>query len=349
MPPSPSPATLLENWCRILRTAGNISSAVTGTPVFSPVQVNDQYCRNGHHSTLHLMSGTLIFDPVLKICNWPDSTTCISDLLGPPSNRRVKLPGFVAATKAGDSRPPRPTEAPVIVRSEKTTPANKLSKRILSLFQTKNRRPSRFRSGGGSERNNNSDNKSNSSRRRVSSFKSKKDRNTFRNTSQATTSTTTSTTTTSPSTTTGSRATNSVTERVPPRIRPFKLSATTRTPFRSRLRLKNPVKPVAEKEEEDEDDLEVSVRKESSVTSITSSVRVSVREESSLAEDERPFSNGRGGEQFSVSGEEEEGEGDYLSRIREKVELESGTSSTTARPRAKPIKCHTGIVFSVEC
>ena len=294
-----------------------------------------------------LPAGTLIFDPVLKICNWPDSTTCISDLLGPPSNRRVKLPGFVAAnTASGSLGPVRPSEAPVIVKTVKTTPANKLSKRILSLFQTKNRRPSRFRSGGGKT---GSDNTSNT-RRRLSSFQSKKDRNTFRNASQATTSTTTSTTTTSPSTTTSSRATNSVTERVAPRIRPFKLSATTRTPFRSRLRLKNPVKPIVEKKEEDEDDLEVSVRKESSVTSITSSVRVSVREESSLAEDERPFSNGRGGEQFSVSGEEEEGEGgedgDYLSRIREKVELESGTSSTTARPRAKPIKCHTGIVFS---
>ena len=79
------------------------------------------------------MSGTLIFDPVLKICNWPDSTTCISDLLGPPSNRRVKLPGFVAANTGGDSpRPLRPTAGPVIVKTVKTTPANKLSK-IISL------------------------------------------------------------------------------------------------------------------------------------------------------------------------------------------------------------------------
>ena len=69
----------------------------------------------------------------------------------------------------------------------------------------------------------------------------------------------------------------------------------------------------------------------------------------SALEDERPFSNGRGGDQFSVTGDEEEGEEgeDYLSRIREKVELESGTSSTTARPRAKPIKCHTGILYTV--
>ena len=59
--------------------------------------------------------------------------------------------------------------------------------------------------------------------------------------------------------------------------------------------------------------------------------------------DERPFSNGRGGDQFEKDeSEEEENEGDYLSRIREKVELSEKTSSTTARPKAKPIKCHTG-------
>ena len=246
-----------------------------------------------------MFAGTLIFDPVLKICNWPDSTTCISDLLGPPSNRRVKLPGFVAANTAADLRTLRTTEVPVIVKTVKTTPANKLSKRILSLFQTKNRRPSRFRTGSGAsaERNSNSDNSNN--RRRLSSFKSKKDRNTFRDASQdittSTTSTSTSTTTTRRTTT--SSPTKRVTQRVAPRIRPFKLSATTRTPFRSRLRLKNPVKTIVEEEEEDEDDLEVTeVRKESSITSITSSVRVSVREESSLVADERPFSNGRGGD-----------------------------------------------------
>merc|ERR1712020_105753 len=40
-------------------------------------------CSNGEPS-LQSCPGTLIFDPVLKICNWPDSTTCISDLLVRP-------------------------------------------------------------------------------------------------------------------------------------------------------------------------------------------------------------------------------------------------------------------------
>ena len=93
-----------------------------------------------------MFAGSLIFDPVLKICNWPDSTTCISELLGP--TKRVKLPGFVAADQDLSSKvksvPSPTTELPVI---ETSTAAIKLSKRILSLFQNKNRKPSRYRTG----------------------------------------------------------------------------------------------------------------------------------------------------------------------------------------------------------
>ena len=235
------------------------------------------------------------------------------------------------------------TEVPVIVT---TTPANKLSKRILSLFQTNNRKPSRYRTGLPGSRQ--SENKSDlNSRRRLSSFISKNERNTFRDVTKPVTST-------SPPSTTRDTPATEQTVRIVPRIRPVKLSPKTR--FRPSIA------KDGEEADKAEEDLEVSVRKESSVTSITSSVRVSVREETSfvpgisfifaiqtfpkistISSDERPFSNGRGGDQFEkADSEEEEVESDYLTRIREKVELSEKTSSTTARPRAKPIKCHTG-------
>ena len=211
-----------------------------------------------------MIPGTLIFDPVLKICNWPDSTTCISDLIG-PSKRRVKLPGFVAANK--ESSPVAPSPAPVIVSS--TTPANKLSKRILSLFQTKHRKPSRYRTRTGRPGSGESDNTSDiHSRRRVSAFKPKNDRNTLRELTTTTSSTTISTTE------------QPLTERQGPRIRPFKLSATTRaSPVLSRAQfVSGDDQRFDAKAGKVEEDLGVSVRKVSSVSSITSSVRVSVRE-----------------------------------------------------------------------
>ena len=36
-------------------------------------------CSNGKPAT-QSCPGTLIFDPLLKICNWPDTTTCIQEL-----------------------------------------------------------------------------------------------------------------------------------------------------------------------------------------------------------------------------------------------------------------------------
>ena len=213
-----------------------------------------------------MFPGTLIFDPVLKICNWPDSTTCISELLGP--TKRVKLPGFVAANQDLSSKvqsvPSPTTELPVI---ETSTPAIKLSKRILSLFQNKNRKPSRYRTGlPGRRRDSESEA---SSRTRLSAFKSK---NTFRDNSRDVTTTRSPSTTTSKATTPSLTTTQSV--RIVPRIRPIKLSAKKRfSPLRGN---------VEEDDKAEEEDMEVSVRKESSVTSITSSVRVSVREETSL-------------------------------------------------------------------
>merc|ERR1711931_619575 len=55
-------------------------------------------CSNGEPS-LQSCPGNLIFDPVLKICNWPDSTTCIADLL--PKRKKVKLDSF--RTREGGS------------------------------------------------------------------------------------------------------------------------------------------------------------------------------------------------------------------------------------------------------
>ena len=47
-------------------------------------------CSNGSPAT-QSCPGTLIFDPVLSICNWPDQTTCIQEL-----KPKVSLwPGFM--------------------------------------------------------------------------------------------------------------------------------------------------------------------------------------------------------------------------------------------------------------
>ena len=127
-----------------------------------------------------LFEGTLIFDPLLKICNWPDSTTCISDLLVKPRRSRPVKPYPGGRGEVKDVLSPDPgsnqlsrdiaaairhalTERPVIVN---VTPANKLSKRILSLFQSKDRR------GFNKIRANNFNNrdKSNSLKPRVTSF-----------------------------------------------------------------------------------------------------------------------------------------------------------------------------------
>ena len=66
-------------------------------------------------------------------------------------------------------------------------------------------------------------------------------------------------------------------------------------------------------------------------------------------EDERPFSNGRGGEQFDRN-EDVLAEDDYLSRLRQELDLSSFSDSasspatTTSKPKPKPIKCHTGLL-----
>ena len=126
----------------------------------------------------------------------------------------------------------------------------------------------------------------------------------------------------------------------------------------------------------------MSVRAESSVSSVSSSVRVSpfrpslrqkevqeipirkTEEEVKVSDEVRPFSNGRGGNQFEGSrpfsnrgggfrdhteyGEESfftsHVEGDQLDdieRIREDLFPEE-IEITTKKPKSKPIKCHTG-------
>ena len=256
--------------------------------------------------------GTLIFDPVLKICNWPDSTTCISDLIVRPSRPKKISPGFGSSgdkvQDPGSSQFSKDilhalqraaTEKPVIVN---VTPANKLSKRILSLFAAKDRkRNNRIKTNTFS--NKNSDIKS-----RISAFRDgqgRRDSNrpsySFDTTTQSpSTSSSTKfirnksfTTTTRRTSTTTKRTTTTESPRV--KIRPFALRQ-RQNPFKSkddgrigekRDSIKNVVRQapydsyekVTEKVDsvtEADDEVVTKVRSESSVSSITSSVRVSV-------------------------------------------------------------------------
>ena len=262
--------------------------------------------------------GTLIFDPVLKICNWPDSTTCISDLIVRPSRPKKISPGFGSSgdkvQDPGSSQFSKDilhalqraaTEKPVIVN---VTPANKLSKRILSLFAAKDRkRNNRIKTNTFS--NKNSDIKS-----RISAFRDgqgRRDSNrpsySFDTTTQSpSTSSSTKfirnksfTTTTRRTSTTTKRTTTTESPRV--KIRPFALRQ-RQNPFKSKVdnieedkrdSIKNVFRQfpktssddysfekVTEKvgsvTESDVDDFVTKVRSESSVSSITSSVRVSV-------------------------------------------------------------------------
>ena len=65
-------------------------------------------------------------------------------------------------------------------------------------------------------------------------------------------------------------------------------------------------------------------------------------------QDERPFSNGRGGEQFDRNEDVVEDD-DYLSKLRQELDLSSFSESassvatTTSKPKPQPIRCHTGL------
>ena len=260
-----------------------------------------------------LLEGTLIFDPILKICNWPDSTTCISDLLIQPRRSRPVKPYPGGRQEVEDVLSPDPgsnqlsrdiaaairhalTEKPVIVN---VTPANKLSKRILSLFQSNDRR------GFNKIRANNFNNrdKSNSLKPRVTSFN---DRNKDSFSSQTSTLPSSSSSfKTSHKSNEPSRRAQSESARV--RIRPFQMrkrpgAVTTPKPYdpsdqSDKVTIKNifrqlpktsehDIEKVTENAEAvteaDAEDVVTKVRSESSVSSVSSRVRVSIADLASM-------------------------------------------------------------------
>jgi len=303
-------------------------------------------CSNGEPS-LQSCPGNLIFDPVLKICNWPDSTTCIADLQ--PKRKKVKLDSsgltgddldLVTKHIITDEIPISltPTDPPNIRKKA----ATKVSKRILSLFHTKDRKFTRLRT----------------SRPKLSDTKEEK--------------------TTQKS-----------------RIRPFKTQAKSSfdvtvpsvraNPLRPRSRdkaskvdVKNQVNLFSKKNSPSRHHKpKVSVRAESSVSSVSSSVRVSpfrLREEASSSrqkqvaetqirhsgekvkdlDEVRAFSNGRGGSQFERDSalledlvkNDNFDKNDIISsearkRLKERLFPEE-IETVTKKPISKPIKCHTG-------
>ena len=247
---------------------------------------------------------------MLKICNWPDSTTCISDLLVRPRA------GAGAGADPGSSQFSKDilhalraaaTETPVIVN---ITPANKLSKRILSLFQSKQRKSFNKRI-----RTNNFNNGDKLSQRpRTSSFTSRnRESDSFskaappsptavpgpapttsrrRNPYQAAS---TRASTTRATTRATIRAAPVTTESPRVRIRPFSLRKRP-SPLRSRSESEQRTEAVTMQsvfrqlpgteaklpETEAEEDVVTKVRSESSVSSVSSYVRVSVGDLASL-------------------------------------------------------------------
>ena len=259
-----------------------------------------------------LIEGTLIFDPILKICNWPDSTTCISDLLVKPRRSRpVKpYPGGrggevedILAPDPGSNQLSRDiaaairhalTEKPVIVN---VTPANKLSKRILSLFQSKDRR------GLNKIRANNFNNrdKSNSLKPRVTSFNN---RNKDSFSSQTSTLPSSSSSSFKPSQKSNEPSRRIEAEPSRVKIRPFQRrtrpeavstakphnleqSVTVKNIFRqlpktSEHEIEKVTENVEAVTEADAEDVVTKVRSESSVSSVSSRVRVSLADLASM-------------------------------------------------------------------
>jgi len=314
-------------------------------------------CSNGEPS-LQSCPGTLIFDPVLKICNWPDSTTCIADLL--PKKKKVKLESFelvgddldlVAKHILTDAAPISlsPTLPPSA--SRKTT--KKISKRILSLFHTKDRQFTRLRTS----RPKNSEKTTNQPR--LSPFKSRGE---------------------------------SVSKNSQSSVRGISHRNRSKSPKKdSSIRLN-----LFRKKEETplkEEDFKVKktpfkVRAESSVSSVTSSVRVSsfrvkenpvhskrivekgtpvIKSEHKFFDNDevRSFSNGRGGSQFEGERRFSNGGGGIINSNVDDVEEFHFKNSggvfplddeeqlkqdlfheefeiTTKKPKSKPIVCHTG-------
>ena len=264
-----------------------------------------------------LFEGTLIFDPLLKICNWPDSTPCISDLLVKPRRSRPVKPYPGGRGEVEDVLSPDPgsnqlsrdiaaairhalTEKPVIVN---VTPANKLSKRILSLFQSKDRR------GFNKIRANNFNNrdKSNSLKPRVTSFNNR-NKDSFSSQTSPLPSSSSSSFETSQKSNEPSRRIEAEPPRV--RIRPFQLRTrpdAVTTPKTHNLddqsdkvTIKNIFRQLPKTSEHDTHDTEkvtenveavteadaedvvTRVRSESSVSSVSSRVRVSLADLASM-------------------------------------------------------------------
>ena len=236
---------------------------------------------------------------MLKICNWPDSTTCISDLLVRPRAGAGADPGSSQFSKdILHALRAAATETPVIVN---ITPANKLSKRILSLFQSKQRKSFNKRI-----RTNNFNNGDKLSQRpRTSSFTSRnRESDSFskaappsptavpgpapttsrrRNPYQAAS---TRASTTRATTRASTRAALVTTESPRVRIRPFSLRKRP-SPLRSRSESEQRTEAVTMESvfrqlPGAEEDVVTKVRSESSVSSVSSYVRVSVGDLASL-------------------------------------------------------------------
>ena len=241
---------------------------------------------------------------MLKICNWPDSTTCISDLLVRPRAGAGADPGSSQFSKdILHALRAAATETPVIVN---ITPANKLSKRILSLFQSKQRKSFNKRI-----RTNNFNNGDKLSQRpRTSSFTSRnRESDSFskaappsptavpgpapttsrrRNPYQAasTRASTTRASTRASTTRATTRAALVTTESPRVRIRPFSLRKRP-SPLRSRSESEQRTEAVTMESvfrqlPGAEEDVVTKVRSESSVSSVSSYVRVSVGDLASL-------------------------------------------------------------------
>jgi len=297
-------------------------------------------CSNGEPS-IQDCPGNLIFDPSLKICNWPDTTTCIIDLL--PKRKKVKLDSFgltgddldlVAKHILTDDVPISltPTESPSIRKK----PTTKMSKRILSLFHTKDRKFTRFRT---------SRPKLSDNRRERTTQKPRL--NSFQNRG-------------------GSLA--GVTK-PSVRVSPFRTrNKSSKDDSKVRLNLFKKKEQTSKVQEH-----QVSVRAESSVSSVSSSVRVSPfrsreggssfrqkeveeipfrksEEEVKVSDEVRSFSNGRGGNQFEGGrpfsngggGTRDEESNFRTSEERLRDEFFPEEEITTKKPKSKLIKCHTG-------
>lgn len=121
-------------------------------------------CSNGE-PTNQDCPGSLIFDVVLKICNWPDSTTCIVDLLPKKKKKRVKneddkskvvtARNFLANPLPDDGVPTVPTARPrTRTRTRTRTSSSSSSRSSSSSSSLRGTSDSSSRSSSTSDRRN---------------------------------------------------------------------------------------------------------------------------------------------------------------------------------------------------